>query len=85
MPPTYTRWNHAQTIAYFSQPHVGRALEEVLRIGPPDHYGGGNPVTNTTTVLKEISLFPQPIQKPYPQCWEPVASARSVEWAAATR
>ncbi|ETW94274.1 MAG: hypothetical protein ETSY1_35575 [Candidatus Entotheonella factor] len=83
VPPTYTRWNHAQTIAYFSQPHVGRALEEVLRIGPPDQYGGGNPVTNTTTVLKEISLFPQPVQKPYPQCWEPVASSRSVEWAAA--
>jgi alkanesulfonate monooxygenase SsuD/methylene tetrahydromethanopterin reductase-like flavin-dependent oxidoreductase (luciferase family) len=55
----------------------------VLRIGPPDQYGGGNPVTNTTTVLKEISLFPQPVQKPYPQCWEPVASSRSVEWAAA--
>ncbi len=40
-------------------------------------------MTNTTTVLKEISLFPQPLQKPYPQCWEPVASSRSVEWAAA--
>jgi alkanesulfonate monooxygenase SsuD/methylene tetrahydromethanopterin reductase-like flavin-dependent oxidoreductase (luciferase family) len=83
IPPTYTRWNHAQTLAYFRQPHVGRALEDVVRLGPPDHYGGGNPVTNTTTVLKEISLFPQPVQKPYPQCWEPVASARSVEWAAA--
>jgi alkanesulfonate monooxygenase SsuD/methylene tetrahydromethanopterin reductase-like flavin-dependent oxidoreductase (luciferase family) len=83
VPPTYTRWNHAQTIAYFSQPHVGRALEDVLQLGPPDQYGGGNPVTNTTTVLKEISLFPQPVQKPYPQCWEPVASSRSVEWAAA--
>lgn len=47
VPPTYTRWNHAQTIAYFSQPHVGRALEDVLRMGPPDQYGGGNPVTNT--------------------------------------
>jgi len=83
IPPTYTRWNHAQTLAYFRQPHVGRVLEDVVRLGPPDQYGGGNPVTNTTTVLKEISLFPQPVQKPYPQCWEPVASARSVEWAAA--
>lgn len=82
VPPTYTRWNHAQTLAYFGQPNVGRALEDVLRIGPPDQYGGGNPVTNTTTVLKEISLFPQPLQKPYPQCWEPVASSRSVVWAA---
>jgi alkanesulfonate monooxygenase SsuD/methylene tetrahydromethanopterin reductase-like flavin-dependent oxidoreductase (luciferase family) len=83
IPPTYTRWNHTQTLAYFRQPHVGRALEDVVRIGPPDQYGGGNPVTNTTTVLKEISLFPQPLQKPYLQCWEPVASARSGAWAAA--
>lgn len=82
IPPSYTRWNHAQTIAYFGQPGVGRSLEDVLRVGPPDMYGGGNPVTNTTTVLKEISLFPRPVQKPYPQCWEPVSSSRSVQWAA---
>lgn len=83
IPPSYTRWNHAQTIAYFGQPDVGRSLEDVLRIGPPDMYSSGNPVVATTTVLKEISLFPQPIQKPYPQCWEPVSSSRSVQWAAA--
>ena len=83
IPPSYTRWNHAQTIAYFSQPDVGRSLEDVLRVGPPDMYSSGNPVVATTTVLKEISLFPQPLQKPYPQCWEPVASSRSVQWAAA--
>jgi alkanesulfonate monooxygenase SsuD/methylene tetrahydromethanopterin reductase-like flavin-dependent oxidoreductase (luciferase family) len=82
IPPSYTRWNHAQTLAYFGQPHVGRSLEEVVRVGPPDMYSSGNPVVNTTTVLKEISLFPQPVQKPYPQCWEPVSSSRSVAWAA---
>ena len=43
------------------RPHV----EEVVRLGLPDQYEGGNPVTHTTTVLKEISLFPQPLQKPY--------------------
>lgn len=83
IPPSYTKWNHAQTIAYFSQPGVGRSLEDVLRVGPPDMYSSGNPVVATTTVLREISLFPQPLQKPYPQCWEPVTSTRSVEWIAA--
>src|SRR5712691_7719380 len=38
IPPSYTKWNHAQTIAYFDQPNVGRTLEQILRIGPPDMY-----------------------------------------------
>lgn len=82
IPPTYTKWNHEQTIAYFGQPGMGRTVEDVLRIGPPDAYSTGNPVVATTTVLKEISVFPQPVQKPYPQVWEPVSSARSVHWIA---
>jgi alkanesulfonate monooxygenase SsuD/methylene tetrahydromethanopterin reductase-like flavin-dependent oxidoreductase (luciferase family) len=82
IPPTYTKWHHEQTIAYFSRPGMGRTVEDVLKIGPPDQYSSGNPVVAATTVLKEISVFPQPIQKPYPQCWEPIASARSVHWIA---
>ncbi len=82
IPPRYTRWNHQQTIAYFSLPGRGRTLEQVLRLGPPDLYAAGNPVQATTTVLKEISLFPQPLQKPYPQIWEPLTSERSIRWAA---
>jgi len=82
VPPTYTKWNHKQTIAYFKQEGVGAKLEDVLRIGPPDMYAAGNPVQATTTVLKEISLFPQPLQKPYPQIWEPLTSPRSIQWAA---
>jgi alkanesulfonate monooxygenase SsuD/methylene tetrahydromethanopterin reductase-like flavin-dependent oxidoreductase (luciferase family) len=82
IPPHYTKWNHKQTIAYFSRPGRGRTLEEVLRLGPPDLYAAGNPVQATTTVLKEISLFPQPLQKPYPQIWEPLTSERSIRWAA---
>lgn len=82
IPPSYTKWNHQQTIAYFSLPGRGRTLEQVLRLGPPDLYAAGNPVQATTTVLKEISLFPQPLQKPYPQIWEPLTSERSIRWAA---
>src|SRR5438105_10005252 len=82
VPPAYTKWNHKQTIAYFKQPGVGRTLEQVLRIGPPDLYAAGNPVQATTTVLKEISVYPRPLQKPHPQVWEPLTSERSIRWAA---
>ncbi|MCL8207289.1 MAG: LLM class flavin-dependent oxidoreductase [Actinomycetia bacterium] len=82
IPPSYTRWNHRQTIAYFNQAKVERRVEDVLKLGPPDMYSGGNPVLATTTTLREISVFPQPVQKPYPQLWEPLTSERSVRWAA---
>jgi alkanesulfonate monooxygenase SsuD/methylene tetrahydromethanopterin reductase-like flavin-dependent oxidoreductase (luciferase family) len=82
IPPVYTKWHHKQTIAYFSQPHVGRRLEEVLQLGSPDPYGGPNPVLQTRTILKQLSVFPQPLQKPYPQVWEPLTTPRSIRWAA---
>ena len=82
LPPSYTKWNHKQTIAYFSQPDVGRSLDQVLKLGAPDMYSAGNPVQATTTKLLEVPVYPQPVQKPYPQCWEPLTSPRSVQWAA---
>ena len=82
IPPTYTKWNHQQTMAYFSLGKVERRLEEVLKLGAPDLYAAGNPVQATTTTLKEISVFPQPLQKPHPQIWEPLTSERSIRWAA---
>ena len=66
MPPTYTKWNHKQTIAYFQMDKVERRLEDVLSLGDPDMYSAGNPVQATTTTLKELQVFPQPIQKPHP-------------------
>ncbi len=82
LPPSYTRWHHDQTIAYFSQPGVGRTLEEVIAIGAPDMYSSGNPVMATTTKLRELQVYPQPIQKPHPQVWEPLTSPRSIKFAA---
>ncbi len=82
IPPTYTRWNHKVTKAYFSRDDVARNVEDVLDEGPPDLYASGNPVVATTTRLKELSVMPQPIQKPYPQFWEPTSSERSIRWAA---
>ena len=82
VPPTYTKWNHKQTIAYFQRDESGRRLEEVLALGDPDMYSAGNPVQATTTTLKELQVFPQPLQKPHPQLWEPLTSARSLKFAA---
>jgi alkanesulfonate monooxygenase SsuD/methylene tetrahydromethanopterin reductase-like flavin-dependent oxidoreductase (luciferase family) len=82
IPPSYTKWNHKQTIAYFEQPDVGRTLEEVISIGAPDMYSTGSPVLATTTKLRELQVYPQPVQKPYPQMWEPLTSPRSTRFAA---
>ena len=82
IPPTYTRWNHRQTIAYFQEQGVGRSVEDVLALGDPDMYSMGSPVLATTTKLRELQVYPQPVQKPHPQMWEPVTSPRSVRFAA---
>jgi hypothetical protein len=82
IPPVFTRWNHKQTIAYFKMPKAGRRLDEVLKIGGPDPYGGPNPVVQSSTVLRELQVFPQPLQRPYPQMWEPLTTERSIRWAA---
>ena len=82
VPPTYTKWNHKQTIAYYKMHKVERDLDNVLKIGRPDMYAAGNPVVATTTTLKEISVFPQPVQKPHPQLWEPLTSERSIRMCA---
>ena len=82
IPPSYTKWHHKGTMAYFSMPKAGRHLEDVLAVGQPDLYSMGSPIMAATTTLKEISVFPQPVQKPHPQVWEPVTSERSIRWAA---
>lgn len=82
IPPAYTKWHHKGTMAYFSMPKAGRRLEDVLELGDPDPYGGPNPVLQSHTILKELSVFPQPLQKPHPQFWEPLTTGRSIRWAA---
>ena len=82
IPPSYALWHHAVTVSHFAQPGVGRSVEQVLDLdrspGPPV----GIPVMGKPSTLREISVFPQPIQGPYPPVWQPVTSTRSVEWAA---
>ena len=80
VPPSNTTWNHKQTIAYFSEPGADRALADVLDIGEPTPHM--LPVLAANTTVKEITVFPQPLQKPYPQIWQPVSSPRSLRHAA---
>lgn len=82
VPPVYTRWNHKQTIAYYGLDKVERSVDDVLNVRGPDPYGGPNPVLQSATTLREISVFPQPVQKPHPQVWEPLTTERSIRWAA---
>jgi alkanesulfonate monooxygenase SsuD/methylene tetrahydromethanopterin reductase-like flavin-dependent oxidoreductase (luciferase family) len=81
VPPSWAKWNHSQTIAQLGREGFP-ALEDVLDVGPPDLYSGGMPVVATTTRLKQLSVLPQPVQKPYPPLWEGITSNRSCEWAA---
>src|ERR671936_1753289 len=52
IPPSWTKWNHKQTMAYFSDPHIERGVDDVLHVGPPDLYSTGSPVIASTTTLK---------------------------------
>jgi len=83
IPPPGVKWNNAMTRAKFEDPVTGRSVEQVLELGENGPPGKVPPIYNTTTTVKEISIFPQTLQKPYPQAWTPVTSERSIEWAAA--
>jgi alkanesulfonate monooxygenase SsuD/methylene tetrahydromethanopterin reductase-like flavin-dependent oxidoreductase (luciferase family) len=83
LPPKYTRWHHRQTMAYFTDPSVGRQLEDVLKVAGDDSYATSSmPISAKETTLREIQVFPKPLQKPYPQVWQPLTSPRSVRYAA---
>ncbi len=72
IPPSYAVWDHPMTQAYFKQPGIGRSLEEVLTVSPD----------SGVMTMKELQVFPKPVQKPYPQVWMPVVSERSIRFAA---
>ena len=83
IPPSYTRWHHRQTMAYFRDQPQGPPLERVLRVAGTDEYAtSGMPISAKETVLRELQVFPKPLQKPYPQIWMPLTSGRSIRFAA---
>ena len=40
------------------------------------------PISSKETTLRELQVFPKPMQKPYPQIWQPLTSGRSIKYAA---
>ncbi len=81
IPPKHVIWNHAQTLAYFDDPKAGRKTSEVFELGAPR--SSPIPVFAKRTILKEITVYPQPVQKPHPQLWQVASTERSIRHAAA--
>lgn len=87
LPPRYTRWHHRQTMAYFNSRTDGPSVADVLNMSGVDQGSlvrskGGMGINDHDTTMREMQVFPRPIQKPYPQIWQPLTSPRSVEFAA---
>jgi len=83
VPPTYTRWHHNQDYGYLVDEASEYELDEVMdwdEDGDPN--AEPNPVLGNETTLKQLSVFPHPLQKPYPPMWQPVSSPRSIRYAA---
>ena len=81
LPPKWTSHHHPITIEYFSQAGIGRNVDQVLQLGAPT--GRPIPLYSHSTTLKEMSVYPQPVQKPHPQVWQPiVVSNRTIREAA---
>ncbi|BCW35822.1 luciferase [Arthrobacter sp. StoSoilA2] len=70
VPPKWLTWPSRITEAYFSQPGLERSLEDVIEVRDGQAY------------LKELSVYPQPLQTPYPQVWQTALSTASVRSAA---
>jgi alkanesulfonate monooxygenase SsuD/methylene tetrahydromethanopterin reductase-like flavin-dependent oxidoreductase (luciferase family) len=84
IPPSYTKWHHRLTKDYFDDEVSEYDSDEVLDWKEEsDIYAGDpHPAIAGGTTLKKISVFPQPLQEPYPQVWQPIFSPRSAAWVA---
>lgn len=81
VPPSWIKWNHSQTLAYFGED--GRSVDEVFKVGPADPKAKGPEIFHGATTLRQLSVLPQPVQSPHPPIWEPFATDRSIRYAAA--
>jgi alkanesulfonate monooxygenase SsuD/methylene tetrahydromethanopterin reductase-like flavin-dependent oxidoreductase (luciferase family) len=70
-------------MAYFRDRADGPPIERVLKLAGSDEYAtSGMPISAKETTLRELQVFPKPLQKPYPQIWQPLTSSRSIRFAA---
>ncbi len=81
LPPSYTKWHHRMTKDYFDDEVSEYDSEEILHWQEGDMYDGSpHPAVAGGTKLKKFSVFPQPLQDPYPQIWQPIFSPQSASW-----
>jgi len=82
IPPGWVRWNHPVTRALTREPNFGRTESQVFDIDPNDNTPNVLQYLQGKVLLRELSVLPQPLQKPYPQIMESLMSARSIKLAA---
>jgi alkanesulfonate monooxygenase SsuD/methylene tetrahydromethanopterin reductase-like flavin-dependent oxidoreductase (luciferase family) len=90
VPPTYTKWHHVQDKTYAETDHFEHEADEYINwVGGEDEWASGdwtnydeNIVMEGESTLNSQAVFPQPLQDPHPQMWQPVTSPRSVSFAA---
>lgn len=84
VPPSWTKWHHDQDRAYFADSVTEYEVEDVIDWKEGDIYSSSlwNPILAGGSTLRSMSVFPQPLQDPYPQLWQPVTSRRSIRGAA---
>lgn len=84
IPPRFTKWHHRQTKEYFEDSVTTQEVDEILDWKEGDRYADSynRPALAGGSTLKRVSVFPQPVQDPYPQIWQPMTSVRSSQWAA---
>jgi alkanesulfonate monooxygenase SsuD/methylene tetrahydromethanopterin reductase-like flavin-dependent oxidoreductase (luciferase family) len=84
IPPKHTKWHHEQERLYLEDEVTDHEVEDMMDWKKADLYSQGlwNPVVSGGTTLEAVAVFPQPLQDPHPQLWQPVTSFRSVRWCA---
>lgn len=84
IPPSHTKWHHDQERLWLDDDVSEYELEDFIDWKEGDLYSQGlwSPVVSGGSTLESLAVFPQPLQEPHPQLWQPVTSYRSVKWCA---
>lgn len=88
IPPSWTRWHHPQERAYLADAVTEYNVEDMIdwkddSVNETDlDPSYPNVVAEGESILTSLPVFPQPVQDPHPQLWEPVGSPRSIRFAA---
>lgn len=78
IPPSHTKWHNELDRTYL-EALDDTDVRDVIDWGSADR---SHTVYSGDSTLSSIAVYPQPVQKPHPQLWQPVTSDRSMQWAA---